>query len=56
MITFIKEVYIGDVNSRVEVTVSYENANPEQVAANNILVAEIAGQIKESKLNIEHAG
>ncbi|MEZ7502301.1 hypothetical protein QO189_07430 [Psychrobacter sp. Arc29] len=53
MITFIKEVYIGDVNSRVEVTLSYADATPEQIAANSILIAEIAGQIKESKLNIE---
>lgn len=50
MITFIKEVYVGDVNSRVEVTVSYADANHEQIAANGILVAEIAKQIRESTL------
>lgn len=55
MITFRKEVYVGEVNSSVEVNLSYEGASPEQIAANGILIAEIAAQIRQSELNIEPA-
>lgn len=53
MITFRKEIYIGEVNASLEVTVSYLDATPEQVAANGILIAEIASQIRKSEANLE---
>lgn len=55
MITFRKEVYAGEVNASLEVTVSYADATPEQIAANSILVGEIAAQIRQSELNVEPA-
>ena len=55
MITFRTEVYVGEVNSSVEVNLSYADATPEQIAANSILVGEIAAQIRQSELNVEPA-